>query len=486
MNNGKKKVFTIFGGTGDLTYRKLIPAFYNLRALDKLSEDFELVIIGRREYTKDAYMELVRPWVTQFSRLPFKEETFNELTSHITYLQMDFMKLDQYEILNKFYNKFPSNQQRLYYLAVAPEFFSVISNHLKEAKMVENDHIHQVMIEKPFGHNIESAMALHEDLAKAFGSDDIYRIDHYLGKEMIQNILSIRFNNALFEGIWNYEQIDNIQISALETVGVENRGNYYDHTGALKDMVQNHLFQVLSIVAMDKPTSFSAEDIQSEQVKVLDSLRFLSEDEVSSHMVLGQYGGGYLSDHCVRAYREEDNVDPNSTTETYVSLKLQLNHPRWTGVPMYLRTGKRCAKRSTEVVIQFKSALGQKPNLLIIRIYPDEGVYLRFNAKKAGSTQEVVPVFMDFCQSCVYENRINTPEAYERLIEAALNEDRSLFTSWDQVLSSWRYIDHLEALREKVNLPVYPYVAGKNGPVASDYLLEASGHYWIEEESESV
>ncbi|HBS92283.1 MAG TPA: glucose-6-phosphate dehydrogenase, partial [Erysipelotrichaceae bacterium] len=305
MNNGKKKIFTIFGGTGDLTYRKLIPAFYNLRALDKLSEDFELVIIGRREYTKDAYMELVRPWVTQFSRLPFKEETFNELTSHITYLQMDFMKLDQYEILNKFYNKFPSNQQRLYYLAVAPEFFSVISNHLKEAKMVENDHIHQVMIEKPFGHNIESAMALHEDLAKAFGSDDIYRIDHYLGKEMIQNILSIRFNNALFEGIWNYEQIDNIQISALETVGVENRGNYYDHTGALKDMVQNHLFQVLSIVAMDKPKSFSAEDIQSEQVKVLDSLRFLSEDEVSSHMVLGQYGGGYLSDHCVRAYREE-------------------------------------------------------------------------------------------------------------------------------------------------------------------------------------
>lgn len=484
MNNGKqtKTVFTIFGGTGDLTYRKLLPAFYNLFSLFKMPQDFEILIIGRKEYTTESYIEIIRPWLKKFTRTNFRDEVFERLSDHLHYLVADFTKEEDYPRIKDTVDAWGGTQQRLYYLAVAPQFFAPIAFSLKKAGVLDPVHSHQVMIEKPFGVDISSAQILHQQMCQAFDDESIYRIDHYLGKEMIQNIMSVRFNNTLFEGIWNSQQIDHIQISALETVGVENRGTYYDHTGALKDMVQNHLFQILSIVGMEKPESNSAYAIQSEQVKVLDALIGIDQSKLRDHLVLGQYTPGFIGDSQVKGYLDEDNIRPDSVTETFVALKLFVDTPRLAGVPIYIRTGKRTQKRATEVAIQFKAPTGVLPNLLIIKIYPDEGIYLRFNAKKPGTTQEVVPVFMDFCQSCVYENRINTPEAYERLLEAAFKKDKSLFTSWDQVLSSWRFIDHLIGLIRAEKLAVYPYSAGQNGPVQAEELLSIDQRHWIDEE----
>ncbi|PKM89461.1 MAG: glucose-6-phosphate dehydrogenase [Firmicutes bacterium HGW-Firmicutes-10] len=484
MNNGKlnKTVFTIFGGTGDLTYRKLLPAFYNLFSLFKMPQDFEILILGRKDYTTESYIEVIKPWLKKFTRTNYRDEVFERMSEHLRYLVVNFTEERDYSLIKDVYEEWGGVQQRLYYLAVAPQFFAPIAFSLKNSGILDEKHSHQVMIEKPFGVDITSAQILHQQMCQAFDDDSIYRIDHYLGKEMIQNIMSVRFNNTLFEGIWNNHQIDNIQISALETVGVENRGAYYDQTGALKDMVQNHLFQILSIVGMEKPLDSSAQAIQSEQVKVLDALVPIEKGKLNEHLILGQYNKGTSGDMSVKGYLEEDNISVDSTTETYVAMKLFVDTPRLSGVPIYIRTGKRCDRRSTEVAIQFKAPQGVLPNLLIIKIYPDEGIYLRFNAKKPGTTPEVVPVFMDFCQSCVYENRINTPEAYERLIEAAFKKDKALFTSWPQVLASWRFIDHLIDRIKEEKMVVYPYPAGQSGPSVSDEMLRRENRHWIDEE----
>jgi glucose-6-phosphate 1-dehydrogenase len=484
MNNGKqnKTVFTIFGGTGDLTYRKLLPAFYNLFSLFKMPQDFEILILGRKDYTTESYIGIIKPWLKKFTRTDFRDEVFDRMAEHLRYLVVNFTNEDEYTLIKDVFDEWGGVQQRLYYLAVAPQFFAPIAFNLKKSGILDEKHSHQVMIEKPFGVDISSAQILHQQMCQAFDDEAIYRIDHYLGKEMIQNIMSVRFNNTLFEGIWNNHQIDNIQISALETVGVENRGAYYDQMGALKDMVQNHLFQILSIVGMEKPADASAFAVQAEQVKVLDALVLIEKGMLNEHLVLGQYIKGTSGDASVKGYLEEDNVDTNSTTETFVAMKLFVDTPRLTGVPIYIRTGKRCDRRSTEVAIQFKAPSGVLPNLLIIKIYPDEGIYLRFNAKKPGTTPEVVPVFMDFCQSCVYENRINTPEAYERLLEAAFKKDKSLFTSWPQVLASWRFIDHLVERIAEENAEVYPYPAGHSGPPKANEMLNKENRHWIDEE----
>ena len=484
MNNGKghKTVFTIFGGTGDLTYRKLLPAFYNLFSLFKMPQDFEILVLGRKDYTTESYIEIIKPWLKKFTRTNFRDEVFERMSEHLRYLVVNFTEEEDFSLIKDVYDQWGGVQQRLYYLAVAPQFFAPIARSLKKSAILDEKHSHQVMIEKPFGVDIKSAQILHQQMCEAFDDESIYRIDHYLGKEMIQNIMSVRFNNTLFEGIWNNLQIDNIQISALETVGVENRGAYYDQTGALKDMVQNHLFQILSIVGMEKPADGSAFAIQSEQVKVIDALIPIEQGKLREHLVLGQYQKGTSSDISVKGYLEEENIRVDSPTETFVAMKLFVDTPRLKGVPIYIRTGKRCERRSTEVAIQFKADPGVLPNLLIIKIYPDEGIYLRFNAKKPGTTPEVVPVFMDFCQSCVYENRINTPEAYERLIEAAFKKDKALFTSWAQVLSSWKFIDHLIERINEENMTVYPYSAGQNGPKEADDMLSLEGRHWIDEE----
>ncbi|QIK70929.1 glucose-6-phosphate dehydrogenase [Erysipelothrix sp. HDW6C] len=463
-------IITIFGGTGDLTYRKLLPAFYNLASTGNLPEHLHLVIIGRQPLTSESYRELARPWFAEHSRIKVDDTMLTEFLNHITYFEMTFTEDEGYTRLHAFYDAIDPSMKRLYYFAVAPSFFETIALKLDAHNLVTNS---KVVIEKPFGNDLESACSINETLTSIFSEDNIYRIDHYVAKEMVQNIFTIRFANVLFADIWNADHIQSIQISANELVGVENRGNYYDHTGALKDMFQNHLLQILSIVTMDEPATMSAADIHIEQEKILENL---SITNIQNDVIRGQYTANDTSID----YRDEERVDPQSNTETFVALKLGINTPTWQKTPIYVRTGKRMHKRSTEVVIEFKKRSNESANVLIIKIQPDEGVYLRFNIKKPGQTNDVQTVFMDFCQSCNYENRMNTPEAYERLLNAALDGDHTLFASFNQVRSSWQFVEDITNAIGK-QTPVF-YPAFTNGPTASHILLEADGNSWIEEE----
>lgn len=471
MAIGKHPIlFTIFGGTGDLTYRKLLPALYNLKATKLMPEHLEILVVGRREYDSESYIKHIYPWIKKNARLSFDESVFKALMEHVHYVKMDFTQSEDYSILHNIYQKY-SNAQQLYYYAVAPEFFSVISNNLKSCDCLFNENSHQVLIEKPFGEDADSAEKLHEQLSNVFNEESVYRIDHYLGKEMIQNMMAIRFKNTLFKNVWNKESIDYIAISAFETVGVENRGAYYDQTGAIKDMVQNHLFQILSIVLMDEPEENNVESLFQHQVDIINRLVPIQGKDLDKHLLLGQYSAGEIDGEPVIGYRDEQNVKPDTTTETFVSMKVCVDHPNYKGVPIYLQTGKRTDQRSTEVLVVFKPVENQKPNVLTIRISPDEGIYLRFNAKKPGNSQDIIDVSMDFCQSCVYENRVNTPEAYERLLFAAFNKDKSLFTDWSMVISSWKFIDHLLMVIKQERITPSLYQAGQCGPEEMEQFL---------------
>lgn len=464
MATGKSPVlFTIFGGTGDLTYRKLLPALYNLKATKLMPNNLRILVVGRRDFTNEKYIEHIKPWIEKHARIAFSDNVFNALSEHVEYVKMDFTKTSDYSILHGIYREYPKAQQ-LYYYAVAPEFFSVISNNLMSCNCMSDQSTHQVLIEKPFGVDVESASQLHKQLLNVFDEESIYRIDHYLGKEMIQNMMAIRFKNTIFKNIWNKESIDYIAISAFETVGVENRGGYYDQTGAIKDMVQNHLFQILSIVLMDEPDENDVDSLFKNQVDIINRLKPIEVDDLAKHILLGQYTAGYDDGEPVVGYQQEQHVEANTKTETFVSMKVCVDHPKYKGVPIYLQTGKRTDQRSTEVLVVFKPVDNQKPNVLTIRISPDEGIYLKFNAKKPGNSQDVIDVSMDFCQSCVYENRVNTPEAYERLLFGAFKQDKSLFTCWSMVLSSWKFIDHLLKSIKQANITPEYYQAGEYGP----------------------
>lgn len=461
----KEQVFTIFGGTGDLTFRKLLPALYNIEA----SKDYELctkvVVIGRRDYTGETYRDAAKGWVEKFARLHFKEETYQKLAERIVYYHMDFTDEEAYEGLDGFYRKMEADNH-IFYFAVAPRFFGTIVNGLKK---VTGAAAGKVVIEKPFGENLLAAAKLNETMEAFFEPDHIYRIDHYLGKEMVRNIQTIRFANPMFSNIWDAKHIQCIQISAMEEVGVETRGGYYDHSGALKDMVQNHLFQILSIVAMEKPESLAVEDMHREQIKVLAALCI--PENIWENMVLGQYEG----------YRQEPAVNKDSATETYAALRLSVDNDRWRGMPFYVRTGKKAGKREMQVAVVFKAPDPRvEPNILNIKIQPTEGVYLQFNVKKPGETEEIIQAKMDFCQSCSLANRMNTPEAYERLLGACMRGERSWFSQWDQVETSWRYVDEIRRLYQDGGIPLYTYAQGSSGPAEAEELLGKYGHTWFE------
>ena len=458
---------TIFGGTGDLTFRKLLPALYNMSVSGKLPESSRIVIVGRRDYGNDSYREKAREWVEKFARLPYREDSFQTFAEKIWYYQMDFTDLSSYEGLNRYYGE-QEIGSHIFYFAVAPRFFSVITEGLAA---VEHAGEGKVIIEKPFGESLEAAKKLNEKLEAFFTSERIYRIDHYLGKEMVRNIQAIRFTNPIFTDVWNSRYIDSIQISALEDVGVETRGGYYDASGALKDMVQNHLFQILSIVAMERPENFYGTQMHAEQLKVLRALRPAGKETIGDMLVMGQYEG----------YREEPLVAPDSVTETYAGLRLFVDNERWRGTPFYIRTGKKLGEREMQVSIIFKrSEPDVEPDVLIIKIQPTEGVYLQFNIKRPGDTDEIIPTKMDFCQNCNLVHQINTPEAYERLLTACIKEERSWFSQWDQIEISWNYIERMRALYRQEGLPVHPYEPGTHGPAASDQLLEKYGQRWEE------
>lgn len=461
------QTITIFGGTGDLTYRKLLPAFYNLMNTNLLPNDFQIVVIGRRDYTNSTYRNHVRDWVIKHSRLHKDDAQLDVFLDHIHYFKMTFTDDEGYGRLSEYYQTLNPNTQHLYYFAVSPSFFETIANQLAKHDLINNS---KVIIEKPFGNDLASSQKINDTLTKLFKESNIFRIDHYVAKEMIQNISTIRFTNEIFKNIWNNQSIDNIQISANETVGVEGRGSYYDATGALKDMFQNHILQIVSIVTMNEPKDSIAELIHEQQERILNNL-FVENYE--KDVIFGQYSE---NDDSI-SYRDEESVDSDSTTETFVSLKLGIDLPEWKGTPIYVRTGKRMHERDTRISVVFKAENGGLQNVLIIKVQPEEGVYLQFNIKKPGQTYETQTVTMDFCQSCDYMNRVNTPEAYERLLNAAMRGDHSLFTSFNQVKATWSFV---EKIIQKSPKRIFTYPAYTAGPKESHDLLESNSHYWVE------
>lgn len=464
-------IVTIFGGTGDLTYRKLLPAFYNLLETKQLPKSLHIVIIGRQELTSDDYHKLLEPWLREHARYTIDNELLKQFIGLVTYFKMTFTEDEGYTRLKTHFDTIDKDAKRLYYFAVAPSFFETIAIQLDKHTLIDNA---KIIIEKPFGSDLASAISINDTLTKIIGEENIYRIDHYIAKEMVQNIFTIRFANAIFENIWNNQAIDNIQISANETVGVENRGSYYDTTGALKDMFQNHLLQILSIVTMDKPATLNAEDIHAKQEEILESIRI---ENIQEDVVLGQY----VANEDSLSYIDEDRVAPDSKTETYAALKLKIDLPQWDTVPVYIRTGKRMNSRSTHIAVEFKDVDNNNRNVLVINVQPEEGVTLRFNIKKPGQTNDTQTVSMDFCQSCNYENRLNTPEAYERLLNAALQEDHTLFASFKQVKLSWELVETLSKALE--NTQPETYKAFTQGPEKANTLLERDGQMWIEEDT---
>ncbi|NLL70759.1 MAG: glucose-6-phosphate dehydrogenase [Epulopiscium sp.] len=479
-------LMVIFGGTGDLTHRKLIPALYNLLNEGILPDAFAVVSVGRRNKTSEEYREELKKSVQQYSRFSMEQEKWEVLAQKIHYYPLDFRQGEGYtsldDYLKKMEKQYGTKGNRMYYLAVAPEYFEVIVDHLHAYEMTDSSEgWKRVVIEKPFGRDLQSARYLNKKITHAFTEQNTYRIDHYLGKEMLQNIMVIRFANAFFEPIWNNKFIDHIQISSSETLGVEERGGYYEKAGVLRDMIQNHMLQLLALTAMEPPVRLDTESIRDEKVKILKGLRKMSVEEIRSNVILGQYG----SNGEKKGYRQENRISPTSDTETFMALKVQIENFRWGGVPFYIRTGKRLPKKSTEIIVQFKSIPeilywkefeNLKPNLLVIRIQPMEGIFMQFNAKKPGTETQIIPVQMDFCQNC--EIGSNSPEAYERLLYDVMKGDSTLFTRWDEVEYSWRFIDTIAKAWEREK-PLFPnYDAGTWGPKEADELLRKDGRKW--------
>lgn len=484
-------VFFIFGATGDLARRKLFPAIYSLYREGKLAEDFAVVGVARRPRSDEEFKDDLYRSIEEFCRYKIGDkEQWARFADHFSYKSLDINNVDGYrelrELTESVETRFGIPGNRLFYLALAPELFGSVSFNLRKGGMLSSEGWHRLVIEKPFGYDLQSAQKLNEELSQVFKEEEIYRIDHYLGKEMVQNIEVIRFANAFFEPLWNNKHIANVQITLSETVGVEERGGYYDHAGALRDMGQNHMLQMLTMIAMEPPSRLFPEDIRDEKVKVLRSLRpYESAQEVKEHVVRGQYTEGEAQGKKFPGYRQEDKIDPNSNTETYFAAKVFVDNFRWAGVPFYIRTGKRLPVKTTEVVVEFKQMptnvyLGQKhtlePNLLVIRVNPMEGIYIKINAKKPGSESQIEPLAMEFCQSCLVG--INSPEAYERLIHDAAQGDSTYFTRWDEVATAWAFVDRIAAAWAQNPSDISTYPAGSWGPKEADELLAKDGFHW--------
>lgn len=483
-------VLVIFGGTGDLTNRKLMPALYNL-VLDRLlPEHFRVVSVGRRDKTEEEYKKDIYLSVNKYSRNKIDETIWNKLQEMICYYQLDFTNMSGYTDLKEYLNRLDETAatggNRVFYLAVAPEYFETIVQGLQSSDMAQKQGAwSRLIIEKPFGKDLKTARKLNDKLLEVFPESSIYRIDHYLGKEMIQNIMVLRFGNSIFESIWNNKFIDNIQISLTEKLGVGTRGGYYEHSGAMRDMIQNHIIQILSLVAMEPPVNLKTDSIRTEKQKVLEAIEDITQEFLRDNVVFGQYGPGTIDGIPVVGYREEANVPTDSNTETFVALKLHVNNFRWAGTPFYIRTGKRLGKSSAEIVIQFKDLPNvlyfkdqeiQEPNLLVLRIQPNVGVFFQFNTKDFSTHHGIVPTKMD--TSSFSPTQGNTPEAYERLIYDILRGDATLFSRWDEVEAAWTVADHLIKYREQKKSTFPNYDAGSMGPVRAFELLARDGRKW--------
>src|SRR5213080_833670 len=445
----------IFGATGDLTHRKLIPALYNLAAEGELPPAVAIIGFARRPKSDDDFRREMEEAVREFSRQAVRDQIWKTFSQSLSYHQSEFGDEAGYkslgERLDKIDNERGTRGNRLFYFAAGPDQFEIILKNLKAAGLnrAEEGSWARVIIEKPFGTDLASARELNRIVRNSFSEEQTYRIDHFLGKETAQNILVLRFANAIFEPLWNTRYIDHLQITAAETLGVEGRAGYYEKAGALRDMVQNHLLQLLCLVAMEAPSDLSADTIRDEKVKVVRCLRRMAANEVASNVVRGQYAEGAINGKSVPGYRSENNVDPKSMTDTFVALRLNLDNWRWWDVPIYMRVGKRLPKSGTEISVHFKKApmvLFNKDtndlNVLVIRIQPDEGISLRMQAKMPGTSFRIEPVKMDFHYGTSFGKA--SPEAYERLLLDAMSGDATLFARRDEVEDAWAFIDIIE------------------------------------------
>jgi len=483
----------IFGATGDLTKRKLFPALYNLAKGNLLAREFAVVCMARSEMSSEAFREQISQEIKKFATTEVETNLWDWFLKRIYYISGDAKNPNSYQKLKEAIEyadrEHGTQGNYFYYLATAPDFFGEIVRQLSAAGLTkeENGQWRRVIIEKPFGHDLESARALNAELKRFLDERQIYRIDHYLGKETVQNILVFRFGNGIFEPVWNRRYIDNVQITASESVGVEKRGGYYDTSGALRDMVPNHLFQLVSLTAMEPPFSFDANAVRDEQAKVLRAIQPFSPEEVLTRAVRGQYGEGDINGGRASGYRQEMGVPPNSTTETFVAMRLMIDNWRWAGVPFYLRTGKRLPKRVTEVAIQFKSAPltlfrdtpieKLRTNRLIIHIQPDEGISLRFGAKIPGPVMRLGAVEMDFNYVDYFGSLLST--GYERLLYDCMIGDATLFQRADMVEAGWGVIEPLLDVWKALPRRTFPnYASGSWGPKEADELLEEDGREW--------
>ena len=483
----------IFGATGDLTHRKLIPALYNIAADGELPPQVAVVGTARREKSDEEFRTEVGEAVRKFSRQTVRDDLWAGFAKSLFYHTSDFGDAEGFKRLRARLDQIDKERgtcgNRLFYLAVAPSQFGPILENLKAVGLNQaaEGSWARVIVEKPFGTDLPSARLLNQIVSAAFAEKDTYRIDHFLGKETAQNILVLRFANAIFEPLWNTRYIDHVQITAAETLGVENRAGYYEGAGALRDMVQNHLLQLLCLVAMEPPTDLSADSVRDEKVRVVRSLRRYDGSEVSANVVRGQYAAGAIGGQQVPGYREEKGVAPESMTETFVALRLLIDNWRWADVPIYMRVGKRLPKSGTEISVHFKKApsvLFNKgsqaldQNVLVIRIQPDEGISLRMQAKIPGTSLRIEAVKMDFHYGTSFGKA--SPEAYERLLLDAMSGDPTLFARCDEVEQAWMFIDAIEHawVAAENTPPLCMYPAGSWGPDEADALLARDGRAW--------
>lgn len=483
----------ILGATGDLTHRKLIPALYNLAADGDLPAGMKVIGFARREKTDEEFREGLEELNKKVSRQGHDERLWENFSQSISYHQSEFQDQDGYKRLADKLDEIDANGgsgNRLFYIASAPEFFDDILIHLEKAGLNEEKNgWSRVIVEKPFGTDLPTAKHLNSVVNSTFPEEQTYRIDHYLGKETAQNIMVLRFANAIFEPLWNNQCIDHVQITCAEPLGMEGgRGGYYDKAGAMRDMVQNHLLQLLSLVAMEPPTDLGADGVRDEKVKVLRSLRLWEGSEaVGENVIRAQYTAGVVDGEEKVGYRREDRVNPGSMTESYVAVRCMIDTWRWAGVPFYIRMGKRLPKKATEISIHFKQPpsvlFNQNPdqelsNVLVIRIQPDEGISLRMHSKIPGPALRLEPVKMDFQYSTSFGRK--SPEAYERLLLDAMAGDATLFARNDEVEQAWKFVDEIEHAWHKSPKPpkMAEYPAGSWGPKEADQMLQREGRAW--------
>ncbi len=483
--------FVIFGGTGDLAHRKLVPALYSLTTSKLMPTQFAIVGFGRSDRDNDEYRQGLRESV-QASGVRVQDSTWDDFAQRICYVQgryddeMSFSALA--ETLDRIDIESGTENHRVFYLATPPDVYADVVHNLGTAQLnqpsQENGWV-KLIVEKPFGRDLATARSLNHCIHEVFDESQVYRIDHYLGKETVQNIFVLRFINGIFEPIWNRNYVDNVQITAAESLGVEGRGGYYEKAGAIRDMMESHLLQLLTLTAMEPPPAFTADKVRDEKVKVLDALEYPDEHHPMRSVVRGQYGRGMADGRMLPGYHDEEGVAPVSRTETYVAAKFFVDNWRWAGVPFYLRTGKRLAKRVSEIAIQFRraphmflpdgKASRPRSNVLVLRIQPDDGMALRMEVKVPGPGMRVRPVDMSFMYKEAFGGA--SPDAYQRLLLDAMRGDSTLFTRTDEVETAWALMTPmLEAQSNSDDLPMYP--AGSWGPAEADALLEQDGHRW--------